>query len=167
MAENVSQCVDDIDTEKVWRCLDQAGLTEKVRSLPQGLDTHIGRQVFEDGVELSGGQTQRLMLARALYKDGPILALDEPTAALDPLAENDIYLKYNEMDPWPDLDLHLPPAGLHPVLRPDSLPGARRHRRGGDPRGAVGPGRRLRPSLRGAKSVLSGRRQRRWKRNLS
>ena len=97
MAENVAQRVDGIDTEKVWRCLDQAGLTEKVRSLPQGLDTHIGRQVFEDGVELSGGQTQRLMLARALYKDGPILALDEPTAALDPLAENDIYLKYNEM----------------------------------------------------------------------
>ena len=97
VAENVAQRVDGIDTEKVWRCLDQAGLTEKVRSLPQGLDTHIGRQVFEDGVELSGGQTQRLMLARALYKDGPILALDEPTAALDPLAENDIYLKYNEM----------------------------------------------------------------------
>ena len=97
MAENVAQRVDGIDTEKVWRCLDQAGLTEKVQSLPQGLDTHIGRQVFEDGVELSGGQTQRLMLARALYKDGPILALDEPTAALDPLAENDIYLKYNEM----------------------------------------------------------------------
>ena len=97
VAENVAQRIDGIDTEKVWRCLDRAGLTEKVRSLPQGLDTHIGRRVFEDGVELSGGQTQRLMLARALYKDGPILALDEPTAALDPLAENDIYLKYNEM----------------------------------------------------------------------
>ena len=53
--------------------------------------------MYEDGIEMSGGQIQRLMLARALYKDGPILALDEPTAALDPIAENDIYMKYNEM----------------------------------------------------------------------
>lgn len=97
LAENVAQQVDGIDEEKVWRCLHEAGLTEKVKSLPQGLRTHIGRQVFEDGVELSGGETQRLMLARALYKDGPVLLLDEPTAALDPIAENDIYQKYNEM----------------------------------------------------------------------
>ena len=68
-----------------------------MRTLPQGIHTHLGREVYEDGVELSGGQTQRLMLARALYKNGPILALDEPTAALDPLAESDIYHKYNEM----------------------------------------------------------------------
>ena len=97
LAENVAQRVDGIDEEKVWHCLYEAGLTEKVRSLPQGLQTHIGRQVFEDGIELSGGETQRLMLARALYKDGPVLLLDEPTAALDPIAENDIYQKYNEM----------------------------------------------------------------------
>ena len=82
---------------RVWRCLEQAGLKEKIESLPKGLDTPIGRWIFEDGVELSGGQTQRLMLARALYKDAPILALDEPTAALDPIAERDIYEKYNDM----------------------------------------------------------------------
>lgn len=57
----------------------------------------MGREVYEDGVLFSGGQTQRLMLARALYKNGGILLLDEPTAALDPIAENDIYLKYDEM----------------------------------------------------------------------
>ena len=97
VAENVAQRVTGIDKQRVWTCLDQAGLTEKIRSLPGGLQAHLGRKVFEDGVELSGGQLQRLMLARALYKDGPILALDEPTAALDPLAEHDIYRKYNEM----------------------------------------------------------------------
>ena len=97
VAENVAQRMDGIDTDKVWDCLDKAGLTETVQALPQGLDTKLGRQVYEDGVELSGGQTQRLMLARALYKNGPILALDEPTAALDPLAEDDIYQKYNRM----------------------------------------------------------------------
>lgn len=68
-----------------------------VSQLPAGLDTHLGRNVYLDGVLLSGGQSQRLMLARALYKDGAVLMLDEPTAALDPLAERDMYQKYSEM----------------------------------------------------------------------
>ena len=72
-------------------------MTETIAELPDGLNTHVGREVYLDGVLFSGGQTQRLMLARALYKDGPILLLDEPTAALDPIAENDIYMKYNDM----------------------------------------------------------------------
>lgn len=95
--ENVAQCVDGIDETRVWQCIDKAGPTEKIKSLPKGIETHLGRRVFKDGVEFSGGQTQRLMLARALYKNAPILVLDEPTAALDPIAENDIYQKYNDM----------------------------------------------------------------------
>ena len=97
IAENIAQNTENIDDARVNACLDQAGLTQAVAQLPQGTKTHVGREVFLDGVLFSGGQTQRLMLARALYKDSPILILDEPTAALDPLAENDIYLTYNDM----------------------------------------------------------------------
>ena len=97
VAENVAQAMDGIDEENVRLCLERAGLTEKVASLPAGIHTHVGRDVYLDGVEFSGGQTQRLMLARALYKDAPILVLDEPTAALDPIAEDEIYQKYSAM----------------------------------------------------------------------
>lgn len=97
IAENITQSQENIDVEKVWKCVEQAGLTSAIKELPQELETHVGREVYLDGVLFSGGQTQRLMLARALYKDGPILLLDEPTAALDPIAENDIYMKYNDM----------------------------------------------------------------------
>lgn len=97
IAENVAQRIEGIDEQKVWECLELAGLADYVRSLPQSLQTHVGRSVYTDGILLSGGQTQRLMLARALYKGGPILVLDEPTAALDPIAESDIYRKYSDM----------------------------------------------------------------------
>ena len=97
IAENIAVQTENIDEKRVRDCLDKAGLMEFVDSLPQGLESHVGRDVYLDGILFSGGQTQRLVLARALYKDGPILVLDEPTAALDPIAENDIYMKYNEM----------------------------------------------------------------------
>lgn len=97
LRQNVAQTLENIDNAKVLRCLEEANLTEKVKSLPKGLDTPIGRRIYEDGVEFSGGQIQRLMLARALYKDAPIVILDEPTAALDPIAESEIYQKYSDM----------------------------------------------------------------------
>lgn len=97
IAEEIAQCKDTIDYQRIKECIDYAGLSDTIDKLPQGLNTHIGREVYLDGVLLSGGQMQRLMLARALYKNGPILLLDEPTAALDPLAESEIYQKYSDM----------------------------------------------------------------------
>lgn len=98
VSENVSlHILPETDGERVKNCIEKAGLTEKINSLPNGLNTYIGREVFLDGVELSGGERQRMFLARALYKDAPVIVLDEPTAALDPIAENDMYMKYNDM----------------------------------------------------------------------
>ncbi len=97
VAQTVAQQTDNIDTLRVWDCLAKAGLDKYVRSLPQGLQTIVGRTACEDGVSLSGGQEQRLLLARALYKNADILLLDEPTAALDPLAEQALYQQYDRM----------------------------------------------------------------------
>ena len=97
VAEEIAQTAAGIDYERIADYVDKVGLTSVIEKLPSGLDTHVGREVYLDGTLFSGGEIQRLMLARALYKDGPILLLDEPTAALDPIAENDIYMKYSEM----------------------------------------------------------------------
>ena len=97
LSDNVTQTPDSTDRAGMERALEKAGLLERYRTLPHGRETHIGRALYEDGVQLSGGETQRLMLARALYKDAPIIVLDEPTAALDPLAEHELYLHYSAM----------------------------------------------------------------------
>ncbi len=97
IAKNIALSDEDMNTEKVLKCLDLASLTEKIRSLPKGLDSELVKNVVEDGVELSGGELQRLILARAIYKDAPMMILDEPTASLDPIAENQLYLNYNEL----------------------------------------------------------------------
>lgn len=95
---NVSQKPPDAtDPERVVACLKLAGLYERVRTLPRGENTMLVRQINDDALELSGGELQKLALARALYKDAPITILDEPTAALDPIAESEIYLKYAEL----------------------------------------------------------------------
>lgn len=83
--------------EKVERCLKLAGLWEKVENFPRGVEQKLMKYIWHDGVDLSGGEAQKLMLARALYKDGPVILLDEPTAALDPIAEAELYEKYGEL----------------------------------------------------------------------
>ena len=97
IATNVAQDSEGIDMERVKECVEKAGLRKKVESLKDGYKTYLNREVFEEAMLLSGGETQRLMLARALYKNAPFIVLDEPTAALDPIAESEMYQKYNEM----------------------------------------------------------------------
>lgn len=98
LAETVAgEIGDGVDFGRAQACMRLAGLGDKIDALPRGIHTRLDKQVNQDGVELSGGELQKLMLARALYKDAPILVLDEPTAALDPIAENQIYLQYNRM----------------------------------------------------------------------
>lgn len=97
IAENISQSLSSPDREKIMDCVKKAGLTQNIDKLPKKYETNLGKEIFDDGVELSGGENQRLMLARALYKNAPIIILDEPTAALDPIAENEIYNKYHEI----------------------------------------------------------------------
>lgn len=74
-----------------------AGIHDRIKELVNGMDTHLMKGIYDDGVDLSGGEMQKLVLARAIYKDGSILVLDEPTAALDPIAENRLYLQYREL----------------------------------------------------------------------
>lgn len=99
IAQNIACHVDSgkIDRERLARCADLSGLTEKLAALPSGADTPLDREINKDGVELSGGETQKLLLARLLYKNPPCIILDEPTAALDPIAEDRMYRKYNEI----------------------------------------------------------------------
>ena len=97
VAANIAQTEDGIDYARVKYCIDKAGLTEKIESLPEKYESKLNREVYDDATMLSGGEMQKLMLARALYKNAPFLILDEPTAALDPIAESEMYKKYNEM----------------------------------------------------------------------
>ncbi len=98
LEEIVAECpAEQLDSKRVRQCLEIAGLWEKVSQLPQGVKSQYGRTIYDDGIELSGGETQKLLLARAIYKEAPVMLLDEPTAALDPIAESQLYQNYNQM----------------------------------------------------------------------
>lgn len=97
IAQNVSGAMEDMDRERVKSCLELAGLWDRVQKLPYGMDSLLNRELNEDGVELSGGERQKLLLAKALYKKAFVVILDEPTAALDPIAENELYQSYGEL----------------------------------------------------------------------
>ena len=87
----------DYDRQQAEACLRQSGLQERLSSMPKGLDTFLYKDLDQGGVDVSGGEAQKLAIARALYKDAPFIILDEPTAALDPIAEADIYSRFNDI----------------------------------------------------------------------
>lgn len=98
LSENVSMKEPEkTDKIRAEECLKRAGMAEKLNSLEKGIDTEILKVLYEDGVDLSGGEKQKLALARALYKDAPIIVLDEPTAALDALAEYELYQNFDKI----------------------------------------------------------------------
>jgi len=98
LAENVSmQSPDDTDRAKVQKCIEDAGLSDKTSQFSNGLDTQLLKVIYDDGVDLSGGEKQKLALARALYKNSPVVVLDEPTSALDAIAESKLYQDFDKL----------------------------------------------------------------------
>ena len=95
IAENVASGK-DFDAEKVTNCLERSGFGERLAKMPKGINTNI-YQHNDEGVEISGGEAQKIAIARALYKDAPLVILDEPTSALDPISEYEIYRHFDEM----------------------------------------------------------------------
>lgn len=86
-----------VDPEAAGNCLIQAGLWDKIQELPNGIKSTYSRVIQDDGIEFSGGELQKLLLARALYKNAPVMVLDEPTAALDPISESRLYETYHKV----------------------------------------------------------------------
>lgn len=98
LSENISmQEPEDTDKDRALECLVKSGLEEKMKELPAGVDTEVLKVIHDDGTDFSGGEKQKIALARALYKDAPVVVLDEPTAALDALAESKLYQDFDEL----------------------------------------------------------------------
>lgn len=98
VAENIAcEKQEDIDEQKLRQAMRLADIEEKICSLPRKEKTSVTNFLDKDGVSFSGGELQRILLARALYKDAPLLLLDEPTSALDPLAETAVYEQYHRL----------------------------------------------------------------------
>jgi ABC-type multidrug transport system fused ATPase/permease subunit len=93
--ENID--MDSNNREEVQKCMKQAGLNDKIESLKDGIDTYLSKEYHEDGIEMSGGEMQKLAIARAFYKKSSLIILDEPTSALDPVAEAEIYEHFSEL----------------------------------------------------------------------
>lgn len=96
IAENIC-ATSNYDKEKLFAAFEKAGILDKINTLPNKEKSYMIKDVYKDAVDFSGGEKQKLLLAKAIYKNAPVLILDEPTAALDPIAENELYLKYNEI----------------------------------------------------------------------
>lgn len=94
---NITMTEDNADEDLLQKSIKFAGLEEKIASLTDGVKTKLHKEINKNGIDLSGGETQKLLCARAIYKQSPIIILDEPTAALDPIAENELYMKYDEI----------------------------------------------------------------------
>lgn len=96
IAENIC-ATSNYDKEKLFAAFEKAGISNKITRLPNKEKSYMIKDVYKNAVDFSGGEKQKLLLAKAIYKNAPVLILDEPTAALDPIAENELYLKYNEI----------------------------------------------------------------------
>ncbi len=96
VAENIASGAQP-EEARLWQVLEQAGMAERIRSLPKGVDTPIFTHGNKEGVNFSGGELQKLAIARALYRDAPVVILDEPTAALDPLGEYEVYSHFDSL----------------------------------------------------------------------
>lgn len=94
LSQNVSTSI-DYEKEKLWQCLEEAGIADRVKEFDKKEETVLYKKLDDNGVEISGGEAQKIAIARALYRDAPFVVLDEPTAALDPISEFEIYNRFN------------------------------------------------------------------------